>query len=273
MTNHITETPHHTMTYQGARARPIDSEEKRFFSVSKIHLNAAGLATHVLWSEVNRKSNNDVGTPVVVPVADVIDAIHDGAHVAAILLPPHTHSPEHAFEVITLWNGEETIDLAERLGAAAAVQLKDLAALDVDAPHKQAEHKKVEHKKVHGRSRKTFAVSKVLLDDDGRITEVLWGGVNTAKNDWAEPEVQAPVAAVVAALQAGDRVFALFPSIHGHLPDRQFVQADYDGGLQTIVLFGPTAQDRDIHDMDRIVPAKPHQPGVRLGSRVIQTAK
>jgi len=54
------------------------------------------------------------------------------------------------------------------------------------------------------------------------------------------------------ALSAGDRVFALFPSIHGHLPDRQFVLADYDGSGKTIVLDGPTAYEREVHDMDRL---------------------
>ena len=54
------------------------------------------------------------------------------------------------------------------------------------------------------------------------------------------------------ALDAGDQVFALFPSVHGHLPDRQFVIADYEDGRRTIVLDGPAAYEREIHDMDRI---------------------
>ena len=97
----------------------------------------------------------------------------------------------------------------------------------------------------------TFAVSKVKLDPAGRVTAVLWGKVDTDKNAWATPEVVVPVAEAVDALHAGDLVFALFPSTHGHLPDRQFVVADYDGGRKTIVLDGPTAYERDIHDMDR----------------------
>ena len=72
------------------------------------------------------------------------------------------------------------------------------------------------------------------------------------KNDWATTEVVVPVAAAVAALHAGDQVFALFPSVHGHVPDRRFVVADYGGSRQTIVLDGPTAYERDIHDMDRL---------------------
>jgi len=99
----------------------------------------------------------------------------------------------------------------------------------------------------------THAVSKVQLDPDGRITAVLWGQVDTDKNAWAGPEMMVPVSEAVDALRAGEPVFALFPSTHGHVPDRQFVVADYDDGRQTIVLDGPTAFEREIHDMDRLV--------------------
>lgn len=36
---------------------------------------------------------------------------------------------------------------------------------------------------------KTLAVSKVRQDPAGRITAVLWGGVDTGNNTWATPEV------------------------------------------------------------------------------------
>lgn len=237
------------MTYQGARARPLDGEEKRYFSVSKVRLSSAGSVTHVLWSEVNPASNGDVGPPVVVPVAEVVEAIHGGAHVAAIFLPPHAHLPECAFEVIERWDGSQTIDLVKRAGATpnGVANIQNLATLAEDPPPRE-----VRAYTPRARAKKTYAVSQVALDEDGRVTDVRWGSVNTVKNVWAGPEVIAPVADVVAALQAGDRVFALFPSVHGHLPDRQFAQADYDGGRQTIVLVGPTAYEREIHHMDRI---------------------
>ncbi|PTT87729.1 hypothetical protein DBR42_11110 [Pelomonas sp. HMWF004] len=110
--------------------------------------------------------------------------------------------------------------------------------------------------KIGGPRMTTFAVSKVRLDDSGRITAVLWGQVDTAQNRWATPEVVAPVAAAVDALHAGCRVFALFPSTYGHVPDREFVVADYDGGRKTLVLDGPATHEREVHDMDRLdVPA------------------
>jgi len=98
----------------------------------------------------------------------------------------------------------------------------------------------------------TFAVSRVALDAGGRVTHVFWGRVDPQENTWATPEVLAPVVAAVNALDAGDQVFALFPSTHGHLPERRFMVADYDGGLKTIVMEGPATREREIHDMDRI---------------------
>lgn len=95
-------------------------------------------------------------------------------------------------------------------------------------------------------------MSKVGLDAAGRVATVLWGRVDTARNAWASPEVVVPVTDAVRALDAGAHVFALFPSVHGHQPDRRFIVAPYDDDRQTIVLAGPTAYEREIHDMDRL---------------------
>lgn len=97
-----------------------------------------------------------------------------------------------------------------------------------------------------------FAVSKVRLDKDGRVIAVCWGRVDTATNQWANSEVVAPVRAVVEAIHAGDQVFALFPSEHGHVPDRQFMVVDYDNGWEAIALMGPATHEREIHDMERL---------------------
>ena len=113
---------------------------------------------------------------------------------------------------------------------------------------------------------RTFAVSKVRLDADGRVTAVFWGRVDTRNNTWATAEHEAPVAKAVDALEAGDQVFALFPSIHGHLPERRFAVADYDDARETIVLAGPATYEREVHDMDRI-PARGGEVA-RPGSRM-----
>lgn len=97
-----------------------------------------------------------------------------------------------------------------------------------------------------------FAVSKVRLDDDGRVVDVYWGRVDTHRNDWADPETVAPVEDVVHAIHGGAQVFALFPSEHGHLPDRRFMVVDYDNGWETVALDGPATHEREIHDMERL---------------------
>ena len=100
--------------------------------------------------------------------------------------------------------------------------------------------------------RTIHAVSKVGLDADGRVTQVYWGLVNPKANDWAGPEKVSPVADVVEAIRSGAEVFALFPTTHGHLPDRRFIVVDYDNCWHSVALDGPPTFEREIHDMDRL---------------------
>ncbi|MEO8936941.1 MAG: hypothetical protein ABI277_18930 [Burkholderiaceae bacterium] len=120
------------MSLEGARARPQDDETGRVFAISKVRLNDAGMITDVLWTEINAKSNLDVGASVIVPVADVVDAIHDGASVSAVFPSRFGAVPDHAFEVIEFTNGGETIDLVASLdgGARRRAALTDLDRLD-----------------------------------------------------------------------------------------------------------------------------------------------
>lgn len=97
-----------------------------------------------------------------------------------------------------------------------------------------------------------YAVSKVRLDKDGRVTGVLWGRVDTQANKWATHEVVAPVKDVVAAIHDGDEVLALFPSTHGYVPERPFIAVEYDNGWESIALEGPPTHEREVHDMDRL---------------------
>ena len=238
------------MTYQGARSRPAESETKRYFSVSKIRLDDQGFATHVLWNEVDSKSNLDVADPMVVPVSDVVDAILDSAEVRVVFLPPHPPLPDETLEVIVRPDGGDTIALARRSGISAALQptLGDIAKLGDHAQVKKHLFSFSSRRRAHG----VYAVSRVGLDPEGRVTHVQWGRVDTATNSWMGAEAVSPVAEAVAALQAGDQVFALFESPDGHLPGRQFTLVAYDDGRQTIVLQGDPKTGQEIHDMDRL---------------------
>ncbi len=244
------------MTYQGARSRPAQSETNRFFSVSKIRLDTQGFATHVLWSEVDSKSNLDVGDHVVVPVRDVVDALRDGAQVRVVFAPPHSPLTHQTLEVVGRADGSDTVALTKRPGLASVplANLHDIATLGEHAQPKKILSTFSSRRRVHG----VYAVSKVGLDPDGRVTHVHWGRVDTAANVWMGSEVVAPVADAVAALQAGDQVFALFASAGGHLPGRQFTSVDYDDGRQTIVLQGAPKAGHEIHDMDRLTDTVPY---------------
>ena len=120
------------MTYQGARSAVAQSELRRVFVVSKVRLAAADNVTDVLWVEVDAGSNLDVGEPVVAPVADVVDAIHDGARVTAAFPAGLGLLPEHAFEVVKHGDGRETIGLTRSSAphASAHAGLRDMATLD-----------------------------------------------------------------------------------------------------------------------------------------------
>jgi hypothetical protein len=236
------------MTYQGTRARAADDESARVFEVSKVRLAADGRISQVLWAEINARSDHDVSLRVLAPVAEVIDAIHGGARVAVVFAQPDSRKPERFFVVVNHDDGRETIGFDGE--ASPGREFGDIETLD-DAANSPAAAPAGTARA--GRQKtKTLAVSKVELDADGRVVAVLWGRVDTAKNAWASTEVVAPVAEVVRALRAGDPVFALFPSTHGHVPERRFMAADYDDGRQTIVLEGPATHEREIHDMDRL---------------------
>jgi len=99
------------MTYQGERARPTADGGGRAFEISKIRFGGDGQVRDVLWCEVLARSDRAAGAPVVVPVADVVDAIHDGAQVAAVFSRSVAPSPERRFVVVLHANGRESIAL------------------------------------------------------------------------------------------------------------------------------------------------------------------
>lgn len=237
------------MTYRGERSRELATEEGRVFEVSEVRLAKDGQVLDVLWGEVNSASGLDVGAKIQTTAAEVMDAIHDGAVVVALFDTSEVHLRKRPFVIVLLPEGGERLVLAGP--AVPGHELADLRRLEArEAGPPDNRHK---HRPVQSKARPPIhAVSKVRLDSDGRITAVLWGTVDPSTNDWATPEVVAPVGEAADALLAGHQVFALFPSTHGHLPERQFVVADYDDTRTTIVLDGPATREREVHHMDHL---------------------
>lgn len=98
---------------------------------------------------------------------------------------------------------------------------------------------------------KVHAVAKVRLDADGRVTGVEWGPVDTATNEWHTEPAVADVTEVVAALDRGEDVYALFPGPHGLEPARRFRVVEYESGWRTVGLDGETTHMHEVHDMLR----------------------
>lgn len=121
------------MTYQGERARPMATENGRFFEVSKVRIGADGHVSEVLWGEIDAASDQDVGERVRASAAEVVDAIHDGARVAAVFTAPATgqhpqHLPERAFVVVEHADGRECITFAD--APSPGRNLVDMEVLD-----------------------------------------------------------------------------------------------------------------------------------------------
>ena len=94
-----------------------------------------------------------------------------------------------------------------------------------------------------------FAISKVRLDSDGRVTRVLWAEVNAASNLGVSNGVTAPVFEVVDAIHAGHQVLAHFSPGQAHLPERAFEVVEHADGRETIALAGPPAPGRELADI------------------------
>ena len=124
------------MTYQGARARPAQSEDQKTFAVSAVRLDNSGHVAEVRWNEVGANSEHAASGEFAVPVSDVVDAIHDGATVVAIFPAPSGHFSETRFEVMMHPDGHETIALVKPSGPQVA-QPPDLSSMArIEGAHK-----------------------------------------------------------------------------------------------------------------------------------------
>lgn len=120
------------MTYQGERARPMATESGRFFEVQKLRIGADGHVSEVLWAEVNTAADRDLSPRVRASAAEVVDAIHDGAQVAAVFSPSAAHPlqdrPDRAFVIVEHADGRECIAFDDALSPGR--QLGDVDSLD-----------------------------------------------------------------------------------------------------------------------------------------------
>jgi len=100
------------MTYQGIRATLVPGEIARVFEVSQVRLDRTGHVADVWWSEVNSKSDLDVGAPVAAPVSEVVTALHDGHRVIARFASADRHVLDREFVAVEHPDGHESVTLA-----------------------------------------------------------------------------------------------------------------------------------------------------------------
>jgi hypothetical protein len=99
----------------------------------------------------------------------------------------------------------------------------------------------------------TLAVSKIRLDSDGRVAKVFWSVLDLGSNEQVSAEVLAPVREVVAAIQAGDSVLALFDAyMPAHLQKRRFVVVQDRDGAKSVGLEGPVVPTQELCDMQKL---------------------
>lgn len=118
------------MTAKGTHERIQSTEISRAFAVSALRLDAVDHVVEVFWTEVNEKSNLDVGKAVRAPASEVITAIHAGQRVLAVFQKTHGHRPDRpdrSFVVLAQKNGSETLALEG--SNTHDRELADLAAL------------------------------------------------------------------------------------------------------------------------------------------------
>ena len=116
------------MSYQGARARPLASEAGRVFEVSRLRFAADGRISAVGWIEVDPKTDRSEAARAEAPLADVLDALHDGADVVAVFPGAPGHRTSRRFVAVEHEDGSESIRLE---GAdSPGRKLRDLPSFD-----------------------------------------------------------------------------------------------------------------------------------------------
>lgn len=101
---------------------------------------------------------------------------------------------------------------------------------------------------------RVLEVSRVRLDAQGHVSDVLWGEVDATTDHDVGEQVRGTAAEVVDALHDGASVVAVFATAgeSRHLPRRSFVVVDQQDGVERIELADGPAPGREVTDMARL---------------------
>ena len=106
-------------------ALPLAADAATFYAVSQIRLDDRRRVGEVVWGQVDPASNRWATDETRAPVADVVDAIHNGDPVFALFRGEDGHAPQRRFVAVEHDDGEESIMLEGGIGS-----IHDLDAMD-----------------------------------------------------------------------------------------------------------------------------------------------
>ncbi|MDE1949057.1 MAG: hypothetical protein KGL43_21995 [Burkholderiales bacterium] len=86
----------------------------------------------MLWVEVNPRADHVVNVRVLAPVADVVDALHDGARVVGLFAPGQGAVSRGDFQLVGHEDGRESIGFDAQ--ALQGCGLLDMVELDAAMP-------------------------------------------------------------------------------------------------------------------------------------------
>ena len=106
-------------------ALPLAADAVTFYAVSQIRLDDHRRVGEVVWGQVDPASNRWATDETRAPVADVVDAIHNGDPVFALFRGEDGHAPQRRFVAVEHADGEESVMLEGGIGS-----IHDLDAMD-----------------------------------------------------------------------------------------------------------------------------------------------
>jgi hypothetical protein len=91
-------------------------------------MDADGRVAEVLWGVIDKESSHWVSPTALAPVAEVVEAIHNGDQVLALFPTSIGRLSEREFEVVEFDDGIETIEL--NASNPPAADIRDMVQLD-----------------------------------------------------------------------------------------------------------------------------------------------
>jgi hypothetical protein len=101
---------HHTFPFNAGQLRQFAGDCMSAFAVTSVARGVGGRVTHVVRGVLDMNSKHLVSVEALAPVADVVDAIHNGDQVRAVFPTTDRGLHEREFVVVQFEDGIETVE-------------------------------------------------------------------------------------------------------------------------------------------------------------------